>query len=261
MLTLLPSYLWSLAAPLAMLTFLMVLGGLVGWWTGGGRVSGYLVKLPIIVMVAFCIFPCGDWLIAPLENRFSQQLPPHVSGIIQLGGAEGVAVSAQRGEPQIFAAGGRYIKAVTLARRYPASPVLFSGGGRISHPDYREADVAASIYQSLGIAKDRVVIERESQNTFQNAVFSYQQINPPADSQWLLVTSAAHMPRAVAVFRKAGWNVIPAPADYRTGGQKPELWRKPDPLDQFYKATSAIHEYIGLAVYRIQGRTDELWPE
>ena len=79
------------------------------------------------------------------------------------------------------------------------------------------------------------------------------------ESRWILVTSAFHMPRAMGVFQKAGFNVIPWPSDYRT--LREDDWRPTfQPLEEFSKLQAALHEYVGLAAYRLNGYSDTLFP-
>ena len=83
----------------------------------------------------------------------------------------------------------------------------------------READFAGAIFESLGIAKSRLIMERRSRNTLENAEFSKALVAPKPGERWLLVTSAFHMPRSVGLFRKAGFAVEPYPVDWRVGGR------------------------------------------
>lgn len=74
------------------------------------------------------------------------------------------------------------------------------------------------VWDNLGFDSSRVTFETKSGNTYENAVFSYEMIQPNKTDRWVLVTSAVHMPRAVGLFRQAGWNVLPYPVDYHTSG-------------------------------------------
>ena len=75
---------------------------------------------------------------------------------------------------------------------------------------------------------------------------------PQPGSHWILVTSAAHMPRAVAAFTAAGWDgLIPYPADFRTPANKPEMFDLQVGTDA---VRNWLHEYVGIIVYRITGR-------
>ena len=85
-------------------------------------------------------------------------------------------------------------------------------------------------------------------------------MQPRRGERWLLVTSAFHMPRSMACFRHAGWDVLPWPVDYRTAGRRDLLIPFVSPVEGFRRLEFALKEWIGLAVYRITGRTDELFP-
>ena len=79
------------------------------------------------------------------------------------------------------------------------------------------------------------------------------------EGQWLLVTSAFHMPRSVGIYRKQGWNVIPYPVDHYSTTEiglklDPKLWRNLRDLN------TAMREWIGLVVYYLTGKTDQLLP-
>ncbi len=73
-------------------------------------------------------------------------------------------------------------------------------------------------FEALGIAHDRITAEEQSRNTIENAVFSRLLAHPKPGERWLLVTSAFHMPRAIAAFRAAGFAVEAYPVDWRTRG-------------------------------------------
>jgi uncharacterized SAM-binding protein YcdF (DUF218 family) len=76
---------------------------------------------------------------------------------------------------------------------------------------------------------------------------------------WLLVTSASHMPRAVGLFRKAGWPVVPWPVAYKTG-HSPKVQLTREFGDKFMHFDWAAHEWVGLVSYWLMGRTDALFP-
>ena len=71
---------------------------------------------------------------------------------------------------------------------------------------------------ALGVAHDRITAEEQSRNTIENAVFSRLLADPKPGERWLLVTSAFHMPRAIAAFRAAGFPIEAYPVDWRTRG-------------------------------------------
>src|SRR4029077_6661936 len=113
----------------------------------------------------------------------------------------------------------RVTVAAELARRYPKLRIIFSGGtNALLFDKGAEAGVARRPLEDLGVARERIVAEEQSRNTVENAVFSRLIANPQPGQRWLLLTSAFHMPRAIAVFRAAGFPVEAYPVDWRTTG-------------------------------------------
>ena len=86
-------------------------------------------------------------------------------------------------------------------------------------------------------------------------------VKPQPDENWLLVTSAFHMPRSVGLFRKVGFPVIPWPVDYRTSGAEGIGLFRDNPTNSLLTTTTAVREWIGLAGYWLSGRIDTLLPE
>jgi uncharacterized SAM-binding protein YcdF (DUF218 family) len=104
-----------------------------------------------------------------------------------------------------------------------------------------------------------VIFEDQSRNTQENVAFSRALAQPQSGESWLLITSARSMPRAVGVFRRAGWPVIGYPVDYGTSG-KTGFVLDFDMTPGVNRVEGALHEWIGLFAYRILGRTDALFP-
>ncbi len=215
------------------------------------------------VLLAVCGFsPLGDILLHPLEARFPPWDPARGApdGIVVLGGAIDADLSADHGTVVFTRAADRVVEAGALARQYPKARIIFSGGSANLTGGPREADYAAAIFERLGIAKDRLVMERRSRNTMENAEFSKQLAAPKSGERWLLVTSAFHMPRSIGIFRKVGFPVEPYPVDWRTGGPDDLLEFSPFVLDGLERTEIAVREYLGLVAYRITGKTSELFP-
>jgi uncharacterized SAM-binding protein YcdF (DUF218 family) len=114
--------------------------------------------------------------------------------------------------------------------------------------------------EALGVAHNRITAEEQSRNTIENAVFSRLVAQPKPGERWLLVTSAYHMPRAVAAFRAAGFPVEAYPVDWRTRGPIDALTPFGSLSDGLQRTDAAVHEWIGLLAYRLSGRTKELFP-
>jgi len=144
--------------------------------------------------------------------------------------------------------------AAVLMRQHPRLTMLFSGGeGDLIGYGPSEAERAAVFFDSMGVARERIRYESASRTTHENAVLSAAApgINPT--QAWLLLTSASHMPRAMASYRKAGWNVTAYPVDFRAGLQTP-CWEY-SLMQGTQRWQLALHELIGYAAYRLAGRT------
>ena len=110
-----------------------------------------------------------------------------------------------------------------------------------------------------GIPTTRVIIEERSRSTHENAVFAKELIRPGPSQNWVLVTSAFHMPRAVAAFRAVDWSVIPYPVDFKIDPST-GLRANFSLVDGLSSSTIAGKEWAGLVGYRLLGWTRELFP-
>jgi uncharacterized SAM-binding protein YcdF (DUF218 family) len=206
------------------------------------------------------VLPFGNALLYVLENRFPPWNPVvgAPDGIIVLGGGIDADVSAVHVETALNDAAERLVAVANLAHRYPSARIVYSGGNAaLMGGGTVEADYASRVFESLGIARDRIILERHSRNTAENALFSKQLINPKAGEHWLLVTSGFHMPRAIGTFRKIGFAVDAYPVD----------WRIKAPLAPISTLATgladtdlAMHEWAGLIGYWLTDRTSELFP-
>ncbi len=140
-----------------------------------------------------------------------------------------------------------------LSRRYPQARIVFSGGAETPTSGASEAAIAKQFFVSFGIAPDRISIEEQSRNTKENAQLTAQLIHPTSQSQWLLVTSAYHMPRAMSTFQSAGFNVIAFPVGWRTHGWRDFWWPATSATENLRRIDVAAHEWIGLLAYRLLG--------
>ncbi len=226
--------------------------------------TGRRLMIASIALLAICGFsPLGNWLLYPLEARFppwdaSRGAP---DGIIVLGGSIDADLSEAHGQTVVRGAADRIIAAAELARRYPNARVLFTGGSaNLVSNDAREADYAGAVFESLGVAKNRLIVERRSRNTQENAEFSRAMVEPKSGERWLLLTSAFHMPRSVGLFRKAGFNIEPCPVDWRVGGRSDLVAFSSIATEGLGRTEVGMREWLGLMAYRATGKIDELLP-
>ena len=251
------------ALPSNLLISLGVLGILL-MATRFARAARRLAVTSVILIAIAGWSPLGNALILPLEERF----PPWSSsrgapyGIICLGGALDTVVSPERGEVALNEAAERMTAVAELARRFPDARIVFSGGS--GHLVYggttTEAELAARLFASFGIANERITLEDKSRDTLENARFTKELVDPKPGERWLLVTSAHHMPRSIGLFRASGFSVEAFPVDYRTRGAI-DLLRPFSPLsDGLRRTDTAMREWVGLIMYRLTGRSSEFFP-
>jgi uncharacterized SAM-binding protein YcdF (DUF218 family) len=240
---------------------LLVIVTTVGLLSLDRRIGRFLLTLGALGLFALMILPVQQWLLMPLEDRFTRPLAPdHVDGVVVLGGAVNPVISTERGIPSLNAAAERMTEFVALSRRYPSARLVFTGGiGTVMPGVETEAVVARELFTELGLPPERVIYEDRSRTTYENAAYSRDLVKPKPGETWLLVTSAGHMPRSVGVFRHVGWTVVPWPTGYKTVHAVLPSITEPfssrmDELD------TAVHEWVGLLVYRLTGKSDELFP-
>ncbi|MDR1828181.1 MAG: YdcF family protein [Methylobacteriaceae bacterium] len=254
---------WFLAVPSNLLPLLALLGVLLGRFDRF-RQAGFRLAVFALALLLFCgLGPVANWALLPLEQRF----PPFadasrpVDGIIVLGGGAMPEETVARGQIVLNEAGERILALSDLARRYPHARLVFSGGGGTLFRDHvSEAQAILKYAGSLGIDASRLVIEADSRSTAENATYSKKLLAPAAGETWLLVTSAWHMPRAVGCFRRAGFEVIAYPVDYRTRGPEDMVRVFASSSEGLRRFDAAVKEWAGLFAYRLTGRTDALFP-
>jgi uncharacterized SAM-binding protein YcdF (DUF218 family) len=250
-----------LTTPTHVAVGLGVIGAILSW-TRRRRAGRAMGTAGAALLFALAFLPLSAIFVAPLENRFP--LPKDVSpptGIIVLGGATDEVIEDARGEVTFTDAGERLTTGATLARRFPQARLVFTGGSAtLNVRNLTEANSARRLWTELGVPQDHTAYENRSRNTFENAVFTRDLVQPKAGETWLLVTSAMHMPRSMGIFRKAGFDVIAYPTDYRTLGDARDWQPSLDASRSMRNVDTAAHEWIGLIGYWLTGKTDALFP-
>jgi uncharacterized SAM-binding protein YcdF (DUF218 family) len=244
---------------------LAIAAGLLGvllLMTRFNRAGRVLVVASLVLLAILGLSPLGNALMIPLENRF----PPwkgrgDVAGIVVLGGAVTPDVSAARAEISLNESAERLTAAVLLAAAYPRAKIVFSGGdASLVRGEGAEAPFAVRLLHDLGVAPARLIAEDRSRNTVENAEFSKELAAPKPGEHWLLVTSAYHMPRAIGVFRRAGFDVAAFPVDWRTRGLADASRFFFSISDGLKRTDTAMREWVGLLVYWLTGKSSELFP-
>lgn len=247
--------------------FLILLGllGCVLLFTEFGRGFGRALTIAgFLGLLVVGLSPLSAWILAPLENRFPAFADDDgrpVAGIVVLGGAVEADTSIGRNQITVNDAGEREIALGDLARRFPQARLVFSGGaGSMREDAISEAEIVSRYADTLGVPRNRLILEQQSRNTRENAVFSARMVQPKPGERWLLVTSAWHMPRAMGCFRKAGFDVTAYPVDYRTNWPRDAYRFATFASDGLGELDIGVKEWIGMLAYKLAGYTDEVMP-
>ena len=246
--------------PLGLSSLLMVLG-LVWVWKHPRLASG-AIALSLFIIFFTSNPNVASKLVRTLEQQYLPMEPvPTADAIVVLGGATAAQLEP-RPWVEVSEAGDRILYGARLYNQKRAPKLLLSGG-RVSWrggSGGSEAEDMKQIAMAMDVPAEDILLEGNSLNTRQNAVNTQAILQSESINSVLLVTSAIHMPRSVAIFKKLGINVIPAPTDYLspTETQGPGtlegriLSLLPDAEAQSH-FTRALKEYIGFVIYRLRG--------
>ena len=256
--------LWFLLQPSSLIAAAVVLGALLTFTAWRRTARGLLLGAAMALLVGG-LMPVGDVLLRPLEDRFPraelERDPGRFAGVIVLGGAEDNRAMGRRELAALNEAAERYTEGVALSRRLPAVRLVFTGGsGAILRDEPPEAAAAGRLFEALGVPVERIVLESQSRDTWENALFTHRLLQPKPGERWLLVTSAWHMPRAVGCFRKAGFEVEAWPVDYRTPDRFALSRLHASIPEGLRRIDFVTREYAGLVGYYLGGRSSALFP-
>ena len=231
---------------------LLMLSGfiLLRWHRNAGRA---LIAAGMVLLYGLSLDPVADRLIRPLEAFYRplSEGPVKADAIVVLGGGSR-DLSWVPKEPELSRGSlERLVEAVQLARKHHLPLVMSGGSGDPKPGTVLEADVMADVAMKLGFPAKDIVIENRSRNTWENAE-AVQKLLP--GKTVVLVTSAFHMRRSVAMFKKQGFSVLPAPACYLSQTRHGSYTDYFPQAGALATSSTAIAEYISLSWYRMTGK-------
>ena len=242
--------------PLGLSIGLMILAGIL-CWRGWRRPPIALVSFSAIFLWVTSSYAFSHWIRATLEWEYrpvAVEESPVADAIVLLGGftreARPPAITSHLKD-----GADRAVHAARLYRAGKAPVVIVSGGeAKVLGTTKPESTAMTEYLVEWGVPKHAILQESKSVNTYENATYTKEILTEYKIHTVLLVTSALHMPRAVATFHSAGIDVIPSPTDYEAveGNQAIILGLLPD-VDALEGTTRAIKEYIGYMVYWLRG--------
>ena len=217
---------------------LLLVVGVVLQWTRWRRLGNRLAAVVAVSFLAIYFLPIDEWVRAPLEDRYHRPAwPQHVDGVLVLSGGQ-----------------NRIVAGAELARRYPDAKVIYSGGvAPFERPENAEVRVAPAAFERLGVEPSRLTFETRSRNTWESLVYSQKLAKPQPGETWMIVTSGIHMPRAMGIAAKLHWHVLPWPSGFVPVRAQGMAWDS-SVAGRLVQIEGAIHEWAGLAAYRVMGR-------
>lgn len=243
----------GLLMPLPFLLLLMALALILLWFTRWQRAGKGLFTLSWLILLLFSLQPVADRLLAPIEQRYpTRQQNDGVAWIVVLGGGytwnEAWAPSSN-----LFANSlPRVTEAVRLWRTFPDARLIFTGAAAAGNP-VTTAAAGARVAESLGVPQKNIVTLGTARDTQEEAQSVLKVVG---QQPFILLTSASHLPRAMRLFRQAGMQPLPAPANQMAIASPLNPWEKifPSPVWLMHSQT-AIYETLG-SLWQILRRDD-----
>lgn len=235
----------------------LLCGVLLALWLKKTRLAAVFAGLALAVLWGASMPVVAGRLYAGLEGDYPavplSQVP--AGGCVVLLGGVISAPAAPRVDADFNEAIDRVYKTAQLYRAGKAPLVIVTAGNQPwSHSETHEAELIRDLLVEWGVAPDDVMLEGSSRNTRENAVYSRHLIDAVNCRQPLLVTSAAHMRRAVGAFRAVGVPVTPVPTDFRVADtQDPTAMDFLPSAGALAMTSEALREWLGRWVYRVQG--------
>lgn len=241
--------------PLSLCLEIFIVGLILLWFTKKKRAGKIFVSIGVALLILLSYGVLPNLLLRPLEYKYPPLLEskdiPNVKWIVVLGAGHTsdpqIPVTSQLSASSLF----RLVEGIHFHKFLPGSKLIISGG--VVFDPVPEAKVMADVALAIGINKQDLILESVSKDTEDEAILIQKIVR---NDPFVLVTSASHMLRSIALFRKLGMQPIPAPTDYgvkeRQGEISPGMFFPG--ANNLQKAERAIYEYLGLAWAKLRGR-------
>lgn len=227
----------------------------VAWFTANPyrrrRMIGAALCVLLFFSNSFIVDECYRWW--ETEITLFREIDPQIRTVILLGG--GLSYDKEVDRVNYGHSADRYVQVLEPYHRGLIDRIVVVGGAaNYLEPETREGDMLKRFLLTAGVAEDDIIVERESRNTHENAMFSKPLLEQLGEQRFLLVTSSTHMPRATACFAKQGIDVQPYAVQKRVGNRRWELDFLLVPrADNFGRWAAIIHEWIGFLSYKVRG--------
>ena len=227
-----------------------------------GRWAVWLAALGMAAYMGASVVPIGEWLLIPLEDRFPAADPPpaEVAGILVVSQRIAGEIAQARGRLQ--GPGAELAALIELGRRYPEARIVLTGiGESTSSRTMSQVEWVRDFLTAQGFDAKRVAFADGARSNHHDMFAQAHALaRPTPDETWLLVQTAAEMPRGMGVARQLGWRTLPWPVNYLTTGERKPLAAHLRPTYYLYLIDVAVREYAMLNVYFTRGWTSERFP-
>ena len=240
--------------PLPLCIEILLLGLIVLWFTRKQKTGKVVVSLGVALLATLSYDAASDALLRPLEYQYdSPGNGAEISDakwVVVLGGGHisdsRVPITSQISGTSLI----RLVEGIRLHKMLPGSKLILSGGGGFD--PVPNAKIMADVAMAIGVDRRDLILESVSEDTKDEARLIQKIVG---SDRFVLVTSASHMPRSVALFKKRGMKLLPAPTGHQV---KERQGRSPAMVfpraDNLRKAEMAFHEYIGSIWVKIRGQ-------
>jgi uncharacterized SAM-binding protein YcdF (DUF218 family) len=249
---------WLMPVPLC--AALLGVGLLLAGPARRTRAGRTLLALAALLFLLFSDRAVSLVLLAPLEARYpavpeaapGAGAPSAIAGcrfVVVLGGGHTDLAALPAIGQLSTSALGRLTEGVRLLRLLPEARLIVSGPGVAGRPSH--AAILARAAASLGIDPGRILLIDTARDTEDE---SHEVARRVGEARVALVTSAWHMPRAAALFRRAGVDFVACPADFVARGGTGFHWMDfAWDSESLERSTLAVHERLGLLWLRLRG--------
>lgn len=248
--------------PLPFSLLLSFLGLYLLWFSAKQKAGKILVSVGLVILTLFSYRVISDKLLRPLERQYDafgikssstvsrSENEPAIKFVVVLGGGHTsdpeLPPISQISKSSLV----RLVEGIRIYRKYPGAKLLVSGGD-VFDP-VSEAEIMARVAREIGVPERDIILESKSKDTRDEALF----IKPIVGNEpFALVTTASHIPRSMALFKKLGMNPIPSPIGHSV---KDEQGLSPSSFfpstGSIRKTELAIHEYLGMTWAKLRGQ-------
>ena len=245
--------------PLSWILVLLILA-LFGLWRGRRRMLQTCLVAALVLTYGLSLPPVARTLARTLEHRFTgpariekPPIMPLYDAVVVLAGGVNRPGGLRADDHLKPASLERLLCGRSLVIQGLAPLLVLSGGNADPFADHTaEAEIMARTLQTLGPSPGTVETETHSRTTYENAVETKKLLGTRV--RIALVTSALHMPRAMALFRQQGFNPTAFPCGYLAGPRESGIREYLPDIQNLHHSTQVINEWVGLWLYDLAGK-------